>query len=45
MSAISYAYGKWDAELTSKLIKESLTITADKFNNAMSDWTKVTVIE
>lgn len=45
MSAVSYAYGKWDAELTSKLIKESWTTTAHKFNNAMSDWTKVTVIE
>ena len=45
MSAISCAYGKWDAELTSKLIQESWTTTAHKFNNAMTDWTKVAVIE
>lgn len=45
MKAVSYAYGKWDAELTSKLIQESWNTTADKFNNSMTDWTEVTIIE
>lgn len=45
MSAISYAYGRWDAELASKLIQESWTTTARKFYNDMSDWMKSTIIE
>lgn len=45
MKAISYAYGKWDAGLTSKLIQESWNTTAGKFNNSMTDWTEVTIIE
>lgn len=45
MKAVSYAYGKWDAELTSKLIRESWNTTSNKFNNAMSDYTEVTIIE
>ena len=45
MKAVSYAFGKWDAELTSKLIQESWNTTADKFNNSMTDLIEVTIIE